>query len=108
MGVRLYLEKYEPPSGNLDQHQFEVVKPLAAVAMEVSGLATYTGRNEPTVITGTRACCLRLCIAKEWSHCRNELIWESCNGVAWHTGVAVCLLPVPSESVVGLEWMLRR
>merc|ERR1719277_982945 len=45
--VRMYLEKYEPPSGNLDHHQFEVVKPLAAVAMEVSGLATYTGRNEP-------------------------------------------------------------
>merc|ERR1740129_1005019 len=45
--VRLYLEKYEPPSGNLEQHQFEVVKPLAAVAMEVSKLQKYTDRKEP-------------------------------------------------------------
>merc|ERR1712113_810189 len=49
--VRLYLEKYEGPSGDLGQHQFEVVKPLAAIAMEVSKLATYTGRDQPTVIT---------------------------------------------------------
>lgn len=49
--VRLYLERYEPASGNLGQHQFEVVKPLAAIALELSKLATYTGRNEPTVIT---------------------------------------------------------
>merc|ERR1719282_140693 len=41
--VRLYLEKYEAPDGDLGQHQFEVVKPLAAIAMEVSKLATYTG-----------------------------------------------------------------
>merc|ERR1712226_136217 len=49
--VRLYLEKYEGPSGDLGQHQFEVVKPLAAIAMEVSKLPAYTGRDEPTVIT---------------------------------------------------------
>merc|ERR1712054_438134 len=36
--VRLYLEKYEPPEGNLGQHQFEVVKPLAKIAMELSKL----------------------------------------------------------------------
>merc|ERR1712117_81412 len=49
--IRLYLEKYEPASGNLGQHQFEVVKPLAAIALEVSKLQTYTGRDAPTVIT---------------------------------------------------------
>merc|ERR1719221_493542 len=49
--IRLYLEKYEAPSGNLTQHQFEVVKPLAKIALELSKLAEYTGRNEPTVIT---------------------------------------------------------
>jgi len=49
--VRLYLEKYEPASGNLDQHQFDVVKPLAAIALEVSKLQEFTGRDEPTVIT---------------------------------------------------------
>merc|ERR1719271_1687765 len=49
--VRLYLEKYEGPSGNLTQHQFEVVKPLAAIALELSQLRTYTGRDAPTVMT---------------------------------------------------------
>merc|ERR1712194_341824 len=49
--VRLYLEKYEAPSGNLLQHQFDVVKPLAKIALEISKLADFTGRNEPTVIT---------------------------------------------------------
>uniref|UniRef100_A0A7S4T2N7 phosphoglucomutase (alpha-D-glucose-1,6-bisphosphate-dependent) n=1 Tax=Alexandrium monilatum TaxID=311494 RepID=A0A7S4T2N7_9DINO len=49
--VRLYLEKYEGPSGDLTKHQFEVVKPLAAIAMEISKLPDFTGRNEPTVIT---------------------------------------------------------
>merc|ERR1719412_241808 len=36
--VRLYLEKYEAPTGNLGMHQFEVVKPLAVVALELSKL----------------------------------------------------------------------
>merc|ERR1719213_854718 len=49
--VRLYLEKYEPPAGNLGQHQFEVVKPLANIALSISKLQEYTGRETPTVIT---------------------------------------------------------
>lgn len=49
--VRLYLEKYEGPSGDLGKHQFDVVKPLADVALEVSKLKQYTGRDAPTVIT---------------------------------------------------------
>merc|ERR1719506_3572180 len=49
--VRLYLEKYEAPGGNLTQHQFEVVKPLAELAFKLSDLANYTGRDKPTVIT---------------------------------------------------------
>jgi len=49
--VRLYLEKYVAPSGDLGLSAFDVVKPLAAVALELSKLATYTGRNEPSVIT---------------------------------------------------------
>merc|ERR1712117_58380 len=40
--IRLYLEKYEAPSGNLGQHQFDVVKPLASIALNVSKLQTYT------------------------------------------------------------------
>merc|ERR1711870_2895 len=42
--IRLYLEKYEPPSGNLSQHQFDVVKPLAEIALELSQLKQYTSR----------------------------------------------------------------
>ncbi|CAK0847002.1 unnamed protein product, partial [Prorocentrum cordatum] len=36
--VRLYLEKYVSPSGDLGQHQFKVVEPLAAIALELSKL----------------------------------------------------------------------
>merc|ERR1719428_2215032 len=49
--VRLYLEKYEPPTGDLGRHQFDVVKPLAKIALELSNLQEYTGRDAPTVIT---------------------------------------------------------
>merc|ERR1712014_400682 len=49
--VRLYLEKYEPASGNLNQHQFDVVKPLADIALSLSNLKEYTARDAPTVIT---------------------------------------------------------
>merc|ERR1719192_2675639 len=41
--VRLYLEKFEPPTGDLSQHQFDVVKPLAEIALELSGLKEATG-----------------------------------------------------------------
>merc|ERR1719499_2790042 len=44
--IRLYLEKYEPPTGKLDQHQFDVVKPLADVALDISRLGQYTGRRQ--------------------------------------------------------------
>lgn len=49
--VRLYLEKYTPASGDLRQHAFEVVKPLAEIAMELSKLKDFTGVETPTVIT---------------------------------------------------------
>merc|ERR1719408_774799 len=42
--VRLYLEKFEPATGNLGQHQFDVVKPLAEIAFQLSNLKEYTGR----------------------------------------------------------------
>merc|ERR1712054_314352 len=34
--IRMYLEKYEPKDGDLTKHQFEVVKPLAKIALELS------------------------------------------------------------------------
>merc|ERR1712060_96594 len=49
--IRMYLEKYEPKDGDLAMHAFEVVKPLATVAEELSGLKAATGRDAPTVIT---------------------------------------------------------
>merc|ERR1719160_1443516 len=49
--VRLYLEKYTAPDGDLSLHQFDVVKPLAKIAETLSGLKEYTGRDAPSVIT---------------------------------------------------------
>jgi len=49
--IRMYLEKYEAPSGDLMQHAFDVVKPIADIALAISKLSEFTGRNEPTVIT---------------------------------------------------------
>merc|ERR1711972_594604 len=43
--VRLYLEKYVAPSGDLAMHAFDVVKPLADIALEMSKLKEYTGRD---------------------------------------------------------------
>merc|ERR1719240_2224396 len=47
--VRLYLEKYTAPDGDLNLHAFDVVKPLADIAEELSKLQEYTGRDTPTV-----------------------------------------------------------
>merc|ERR1712151_87416 len=44
--IRLYLEKYEPKDGNLNQHQFDVVKPLAKIALELSKLGEYRVLND--------------------------------------------------------------
>merc|ERR1719230_431259 len=49
--VRLYLEKYVAPGGDLGMHAFDVVKPLADLAEQLSGLKAATGRDAPTVIT---------------------------------------------------------
>jgi phosphoglucomutase len=49
--VRLYLEKFVGSDGDLGMQAFDVVKPLAAIALELSKLQDYTGRDTPTVIT---------------------------------------------------------
>jgi len=49
--IRMYLEKYEPPTGDLTKHAFDVVKPIADIALSISKLKEMTGRDEPTVIT---------------------------------------------------------
>merc|ERR1711990_942120 len=48
--IRMYLEKYTAPDGALDMHAFDVVKPIAKIALEISELEALTGRTEPTVI----------------------------------------------------------
>merc|ERR1719265_2429147 len=45
--IRLYLEKYEPPTGKLDDYVLDVVKPLAGLALAFSELQNVTGREEP-------------------------------------------------------------
>merc|ERR1711904_564144 len=35
--IRIYLEKFEPADGKLEQGAFDVVRPLADIALEVSG-----------------------------------------------------------------------
>ena len=49
--IRMYLEKYMAPTGALDQNPFDVVKPIAELALQVSKLEQFTGRSSPTVIT---------------------------------------------------------
>jgi len=49
--IRLYIEKYEPSTGNLGLSALDVIQPLAKLAMEFSELTARTGRAEPTVIT---------------------------------------------------------
>jgi phosphoglucomutase len=50
--IRLYLEKYEPKDGNLAQHQFEVVKPLAKIAFELSKIAEHRVLNDKQIAKG--------------------------------------------------------
>ena len=49
--IGMYLDKYAAPSEDLTQHAFDVVKPIAEIALEVSQLQNFTGRTEPSVIT---------------------------------------------------------
>lgn len=49
--IRLYLEKYEPATGDLHAFTGDVMGPLVAVALELSDLVKITGRESPTVIT---------------------------------------------------------
>jgi len=49
--VRMYLEKYTPPSGKLHEVCANVIGDLVAVAFELSQIVKFTGREKPTVIT---------------------------------------------------------
>lgn len=47
--IRLYIEKYEPKE--FQKYASEVVGDLVEIALQLSKLKEYTGRDEPTVIT---------------------------------------------------------
>ncbi|KAI8980302.1 hypothetical protein BDB01DRAFT_851904 [Pilobolus umbonatus] len=49
--VRLYVEKYSNDSSEYKQETQKALKPLIDVALELSQLKKYTGRDTPTVIT---------------------------------------------------------
>jgi phosphoglucomutase len=49
--VRLYVEKYSKNEGEYGRDTQEGLKPLIEVALSLSKLAEYTGRDKPTVIT---------------------------------------------------------
>jgi len=49
--VRMYIEKYESPSGNLAQDAASALAPLIDVGLQLSSLEKHTGRKVPTVIT---------------------------------------------------------
>ncbi|KAA8499052.1 Phosphoglucomutase, chloroplastic [Porphyridium purpureum] len=49
--IRMYIEKYEPDATQTDKDAQVALKPLIDLALEVSQLKEFTGRNEPTVIT---------------------------------------------------------
>lgn len=49
--LRVYLERYEPASGDLDRDTGAMLADIAAAADELAGIVRHTGRREPDVIT---------------------------------------------------------
>lgn len=49
--IRLYCDSFEPPSGNITGNPQDVLKAIVKIALEISSLKEFTGREEPTVIT---------------------------------------------------------
>jgi phosphoglucomutase len=49
--IRIYIEKYEPPAGDLGQDAQAALADLIAVSRELSEIETRTGRKAPSVIT---------------------------------------------------------
>ncbi|CAK9808255.1 Pgm1 [Anthophora quadrimaculata] len=49
--IRVYIDSYENDPASLTKDAQEVLKPLVTVALEISKLREFTGRDAPTVIT---------------------------------------------------------
>ena len=49
--VRLYVDTYEAEKDKMTKNAAEMLAPCIEVALQISKLPSYTGRNAPTVIT---------------------------------------------------------
>ena len=49
--LRVYLERYEAPDGELNRTTFDALARLIAAAETVAGITERTGRDEPSVVT---------------------------------------------------------
>ena len=49
--LRVYLERYEPPNGRLNQEPSEMLAGLAKTLEAVVGITRHTGRTKPDVVT---------------------------------------------------------
>ena len=49
--IRIYIEKYEPPEGDLGQDAQAALADLIALSRSLSEIETRTGRAAPSVIT---------------------------------------------------------
>ena len=49
--LRVYIEHYEPPSGDLNQETQAALAHLIALSRELAGIEARTGRKAPSVIT---------------------------------------------------------
>ena len=49
--LRVYLERYEPVGGRLDAQTPDMLAELVAAAEEIAGIARFTGRTAPDVVT---------------------------------------------------------
>ena len=49
--VRMYVDTYESDKANQLKSAAEMLAPCIDVALQISQLTKFTGRNEPTVIT---------------------------------------------------------
>jgi phosphoglucomutase len=49
--LRVYLERYEPPTGRLDAPVADMLADLITAAHAIAGIARHTGRTAPDVVT---------------------------------------------------------
>ncbi|HMO68017.1 MAG TPA: alpha-D-glucose phosphate-specific phosphoglucomutase, partial [Novosphingobium sp.] len=49
--LRVYLEAYQPPTGEIDRETPDMLADLIAAAEAIAGIARHTGRSAPDVVT---------------------------------------------------------